>query len=470
MTTDTKPTFKPYREIDASTGKITLNLHEGQTQVHDSKARFIFMLGSPQVGKTCYGPVWLKREIEWCGAGDYLAVSSTYDLFKLVMLPELLNTFEGGEIIDEKGNAFLYKVNIGRYWAGLRLIELSENLQPGQFWAKKENDRMWGRIILRSAEAKGGLVSATAKAAWIDEPGTQEFSREAWDNTKDRVAIERGRILGTATIYCINWMKSEIYMPWKRGDTTIDLISVDALMNPAFPREEYLTAKENLPKWKFDMKYRGLYQTPAGLIYDCFNDETQVIPRFAIPQDWPVFSGHDFGGANPAALFIAQVKLPLPPAAPTFLRYNDLVYFQEYLPGAGRSAEEHVEQFKKITDGYKVEISSGGSHQEEEIREAYGAYGWPIKEPKILPVEAGILNVYALKKQSKVFAFRDLENYLGDNSTYSRELDENYKPTDVIADKERFHLMDAERGVLSYFDPVASATDKPDSIKPSFSF
>ena len=42
-------TFKPYREIDASTGKITYNLHEGQTKVDDSKARFVFMLGSRNV-------------------------------------------------------------------------------------------------------------------------------------------------------------------------------------------------------------------------------------------------------------------------------------------------------------------------------------------------------------------------------------------------------------------------------------
>ena len=31
------------------------------------------------------------------------------------------------------------------------------------------------------------------------------------------------------------------------------------------------------------------------------------------------------------------------------------------------------------------------------------------------------------------------------------ELDEQYIPTDVIADKQRYHLMDAERGIMSYF-------------------
>lgn len=403
---------------------------------------------------TCYGPHWLEREIRRCGSGDYLAVTATYDLFKLKMLPELLKTFEGGEAEDKKGNKFSYKVDIGRYWAGLRLIELSEDLKPGKFWAKQENDPMWGRIILRSAEAKGGLVSTTGKAAWIDEPGTREFTREAWDNTRDRVALARGRILGTATIYVVNWMKSEIYVPWKRGDKSIDVIQVDAICNPAFPIEEYQAAKDTLPAWKFEMKYRGIYQNPAGMIYDSFNEETHKIKRFPIPDNWPIYSGHDFGAANPAALFVAQVKLPLPDGAPSYLRYDDLVYFYEYLPGAGRSVQEHVDYFKRITDGYKVMLRAGGNHQEDEIRQAYGSYGWNIREPKITSVEAGIASVYALHKQGKIFVFSDLEHYLDEKLSYSRELDEQYQPTDIIANKQRYHIMDAERYILSDFRGV----------------
>ncbi len=442
MTTEVK--FKPFREILTS-GEIIFNLHKGQTKVRRSKARFTFMIGSPQSGKTCFGPLWLSDRIAEFGGGDYLAVSSTYDLFKLTMLPELLKTFEGGEIADKDGRAISYKVNSGRYWAGLRLIELAENLSPGKFWAKKENDPMWGRIILRSAEAKGGLVSATAKAAWVDEPGTQEFVREAWDNIKDRVAITRGPILGTGTIYCMNWMKSEIYLPWKRGDKTIDIIQVDALQNPAFPIEEYQIAKETLPSWKFNMKYRGIYDTPAGLIYDSFNEELCKIKNFRIPNHWPVSSGHDFGGANPGALFYAQVKFPLLEDAPPHLRQNDYVVWREYLPGSGRSISEHVFEFKKITEGYNVVKRVGGSPQEDEIRQGYSAFGWHISAPKISSVEMGIDRVYALHKKNMVWVFNDLINYIDEKQTYSRELDENYNPTEKIADKQRYHLMDCDR-------------------------
>ncbi|KKL68777.1 hypothetical protein LCGC14_2121600 [marine sediment metagenome] len=327
MTIDTEVKKRYFRWVDEKTGGLHIDFHSGQEKVDRSKARYIFMLGSPQVGKTCYGPNWLRDQIiDTAKSGeenDYLAVTSTYDLFKLKMLPELTKTFIGGEAPNSQGNLVSYSVNIGRYWAGDRILELAENLMPGRFLAKKQGDPMWGRIILRSADAKVGLVSATAKAAWLDEPGTQEFGREAWENIKDRVSLAQGRILGTATIYCVNWVKSEIFDPWRKGDSSVEVIQVDALENPVFPREEYEKARLTMPRWKFNMKYRGMYEKPEGLIYDSFNEDTCKIHRFPIPKEWPRFTGHDFGGANPAAMFYAQ-----DPATGYFYAYD------EYLPGA----------------------------------------------------------------------------------------------------------------------------------------
>jgi hypothetical protein len=38
-----------------------------------------------------------------------------------------------------------------------------------KFHAKRADEPMWGRVILRSAQSEGGLESATVKAAWLDE-------------------------------------------------------------------------------------------------------------------------------------------------------------------------------------------------------------------------------------------------------------------------------------------------------------
>ena len=77
--------------------------------------------------------------------------------------------------------------------------------------------------------------------------------------------------MGTTTLYELGWLKTEIYDRWKAGDETIEWIEVDALENPVFPRAEYERQKKLLPVWKFNMLYRGMYEKPAGLIYDSFN-------------------------------------------------------------------------------------------------------------------------------------------------------------------------------------------------------
>src|SRR5258706_13351880 len=73
--------------------KLTLSLHPGQTQAHDSIKRFVFIIAGTQSGKTSYLPLWLDREIKEKGTGDYLAVTATYDLLKLKFMPELLKYF-----------------------------------------------------------------------------------------------------------------------------------------------------------------------------------------------------------------------------------------------------------------------------------------------------------------------------------------------------------------------------------------
>ena len=70
-------------------GKLRLCLHPGQSRAWKSDRRFVFIIAGAQSGKTSFGSVWLYREIQCQGAGDYLAVTSSYDLFKLKLLPEM---------------------------------------------------------------------------------------------------------------------------------------------------------------------------------------------------------------------------------------------------------------------------------------------------------------------------------------------------------------------------------------------
>ena len=187
----------------------------------------------------------------------------------------------------------------------------------------------------------------------------------------------------------------------------------------------------------------------ALLVYAPFNERVCKIPRFPMPQNWLHFTGHDFGTANPAALFFAQ-----DPATGYFYAYH------EYLPGGGRSTYEHVVEFKKLTEGVTVIKRAGGSHQEEEIRQGYRAHGWQIQEPKLLSVKAQIDKVRGMMELNKLFVFNDLYNYLGELANCMWKQDDQGKATDVIKDEARYHLCASARYILSDFTPETAVRGK----------
>ena len=84
---------RPFREVEreGKQVKLRLNFHSGQATVWDSAKRFVYMMSGTQVGKTCFGPHWLMREMQRCGAGDYLICTATFPLLNLKLLPEFLH-------------------------------------------------------------------------------------------------------------------------------------------------------------------------------------------------------------------------------------------------------------------------------------------------------------------------------------------------------------------------------------------
>ena len=107
----------------------------------------------------------------------------------------------------------------------------------------------------------------------------------------------------------------------------------------------------------------------------------------------------------------------------------------------------------------------GGSHQEQDSRDLYSAAGWPILEPRTREVEAGILGCYGWMQQNKLFCFKDVPLFLNEIQTYSRKLDENYQPTEVIENKSRYHVLDSMRYILSDFNPERVTARREPAMK-----
>lgn len=387
--------------------KARLFLHPGQTRAWDSTRRFVFIVAGTQSGKTSFGPWLLWRETERQGPGDYLAVTATYDLFKLKMLPEMQRVFC--------------------------------DLLPG--WTWQASDRVIvskdgkTRIILRSANAPGGLESATAKAAWLDECGQDDFRLESWEAVQRRLSLSQGRVFGTTTPYNLGWLKTEIYDKWRAGDPDYDVIQFRSTMNPQFPIAEYERAKATLPRWKFEMFYNGEFSRPAGLIYEDFHEVENVCAPFDIPLSWPRRVGIDFGGVHTATVWLAENPV-------TLVQY----LYRETLEG-GLTTKEHAARWLKR--GENVVYWVGGAPSEDQPRRDFAVEGVPIKRPPFADVEAGIDRIIELIKTRRLIVFNNCRGILDELGTYSRELDPFGQPTDKIKDKDTFHRLDALRYVGS---------------------
>jgi hypothetical protein len=435
-----------YERISLGDGraKLRYNLHPGQSRAIDSKSRFVAIIAGTQGGKTSFEPLWLWREMQRVGVpswlpanspADWLAVTANYDLFKLKFEPELCNFF----------------CNIlgwGTYKAGERVIVGNDGRS---------------RIILRSAVAEGGLESNTALGAVFDEAGHPDVKVGAWEAIQRRLSIasghSAGRCLFGTTPYDFGWLYQQIYARWKGGDTDYDVVNFRSCDNPLFPQSEYERMKRTLPDWKFQMMYNGLFTRPAGLIYsdydDCYREQGgNLVKPFSIPSHWLRDVGVDFGGS----VHNAQIWIAEDPATHDLYAYREVCGVDETGPEQARAATEYKEP---------VRMALGGAGSEDDQRNSWTMAGFPVIEPFISEVEAGIDRVIGLFKTRRLYVFDTLTGLRSELGTYSRELDDAGEPLQKIKDKEKFHRIDALRYVCTNYPLDRPETRKQEADNPA---
>lgn len=403
-------------------GKIRMYLHQGQVRAWHCDARFVAVVAGSQGGKTIIGPPWLYREIQRRGPGDYLVVSPTYKLLGLKALPEFLRYFKG-------------MLQLGDYVSSpIQRFTFSKDGERRTFGSVQSQETT---IHFGHAQNPDSLESMTAKAAWCDEAGQKAFRLGSWEAIQRRLSIHEGRAFLTTTPYDLGWLKKEIYDRWVKGDKDYAVINFASNHNPSFPISEYERAKRTLPKWKFDLFYRGIFTKPAGLIYDCFDENLHTCVPFSIPHDWPRYRGLDFGGINTVAVYFAEDPL-------SGMWYG----YREYHAG-NRTAREHVECMAMGEPGTPYR-TVGGSKSEQVWRDEYAAAGLPVEEPDQSSVEVGITRVYGGIKSSRVKFFTTMKRTIDQINSYSRELDDSGEPTLEIEDKASFHEADGCRYILGW--------------------
>lgn len=415
MTTHTLS--QPYHIED---GTLHLDFHAGQWRAWDSNARFVVVLAGTQSGKTSFGPHWLLKTITERGAGDYLVVTPTYPLLNLKALPEFLRLFE--QILK-----------LGEYRKADRVFQF-DAIGERRLWGNEQNQPT--RILFGHAQDPESLESATAKAAWLDEAGQNKFRLGSFEAIMRRLSLAQGRVLITTTPYNLGWLKQRFWDK-RHIDPDIDVIQFDSTQNPAFPQEEMDRARRDLPRWKYDMFYRAIFTRPAGMIYDCFNEQIHKVKAFPIPANWKIYGGLDYGGVNTTCLKVAENP-----------QTKQWYVFSEYKNG-GLTAKGHA---LKIQSNQPMQQAFGGSKSEGQWRLEFGAGGLPVSPPPISSVELGIDRVYGAFQSERLFVFDTCVMLLDEIGSYSRELDDMGDPTEKIADKSTYHMLDALRYVMSHLN------------------
>jgi hypothetical protein len=415
------PNVPPLYEVksDGIEGTLEFNFHAGQSRAWYASERIIAVIAGTQGGKTSFGSLWMYREMRERGAGDYLIAAPTFPLLDLKLIPEFKRLF-------------VQILGLGTFTS-----------QPNpKFTLSPEGElKLFGALqtvptIVHFGYAANpdSLESMTAKAAWLDEAGQKGFKVASYEAVMRRLSLAMGRLLITTTPYGVTWLKSRIFD--KRNDPleSIKVVQFKSSENPAFPKEEIDRARRDLPGWRFRMMYEGEYARPAGMIYDNFDTAMHMTPRFALPERWPRYVGLDFGGINTAALFYA-----LDPLMQKYYLYRI------YLAGR-RTAAQHVIAMKRGEPTFAKVF--GGAKSEDHWRLEYKNAGMPVEVPKVNDVELGIDRVYAAHSADDIIVFDDLQPYIDQKLSYSREVDENGEPTDKINDKNKYHYLDAERYVI----------------------
>lgn len=373
-------------------------------------------------GKTVLGYWWLHSRMEAYPKHTWGMAEPTYPLLSKVIL-------ESSDV--ERPSLLNYFKMVGHH--------------PDYHAVDKILYTDYGKIYLGSADRPDSMQGAAVKGYWLDEAG--QMSLQAHETAIQRVSMQEGQELLTTTPYNLGWLLTEIKN--RAGTAGIHVETWRSIDRPGFPRKSYERDKQLLPSWRFAMLYDAKFERPAGVIYSSFNESVCVIDRIPIPKEWLIYTGHDFGPDNPAALFYAQ-----DPSTGQFY------LFAEYLPGSGVSVHERVEEWKKVTEGMNVVKRVGGSPTEDDSRNLCSAHGWVITKPKIPRVEPQILKVFAMHSLNKIMVFRDMTHYLDEKRTFSRELDATNQPTAKIANEARFHLMACERYLLSDFTPETAGGGK----------
>lgn len=443
-------------------GGMKVNYHSGQALALDSVATETYIIAGLQSGKTTFLPHWMRREMRRCGPGHrslvYLCIGPTFAVLGNKGVPEFRRIFE-----DITG----WGRFVGSPKARIEITKKGER----ELWGHEQKEPT--SMYFCYADDPSSFAGYTALAAVGDEIGQARFRRSAYIELKARLTIARGqvapgnkdvgmpldlkmgRFCGGSIVYGLNWVY-ELRKFWieavrkakkdpdfrermARGDIhpLFHFIRFDSTMNPSFPQIEFDMARATMEEWYFNMRYRGIFSRPAGLIYNEWKPEYErTIAQltesqcYPIPKEWPRALACDPGDANFFAIFGARQP-------------NDKWLLYDTYEDSELSFRERGQVLSEKEPNLLWSVV--GQISEDRWRRELRLGGLNCEAPPIKDFWYGINSGIAAMKLAQIEVVRDtMGDLIDDFGTFSRPIDdesgqviEGKKPED---EKDR-HLM-----------------------------
>lgn len=371
-----------------------VELHEYQAKAFESEARFIGLIAGTGGGKTFFGPIWLLKQVRDYPQDSFFVIAPTFPLFNRTTLPEFRRRFDYDP--DLKGE---YKEQKKEYRLGTG-----------------------GVVYFGSADRPDSLEGGQVRAVWIDEAG--QIKLASWQAVQRRLGVKMGRCLLTTTPYSLNWLKTEFYDRWKKGDSDYDVVQFRSIDSPYYPEEEYKRARRTLDRRIFEMRYDALFRKMAGLVYAEFTNRNIKEPKGI--KFKRVIAGVDWGFyPDPCAIILHGED-----------KQGRVWIFFEYYH-LRKTPDEIVADAKVIQKKYKVETWWCG-HDEPGSIQMMRNEGLDARANEVMSVAEGQGAVVALMKNEALFVSKSCPNWLD-------EVETHYIPEDKTKPEGPNHALDGSR-------------------------
>jgi hypothetical protein len=222
-----------------------------------------------QWGKSQGGGLWFKRQIHTFTepTDNFLLAAPTFPIMQQSALPYFLYEMAGYGVHKKADREF--KLHTG------------------------------GTVYLRTESDPDSIVGIpNLKAFWLDEAGKARLY--FWENLRARAASKGARGLLTTSPYARNWLYKDYVKPIRDGKKLprVKLIQAASWENPYHtlhdPKKRDAMRATMDPR-RFDMIFGGEWGKMIGLVYDCWDDDMNLIDPFQLPQGTKIVGGIDWG-------------------------------------------------------------------------------------------------------------------------------------------------------------------------------